>query len=64
MTIDIYKAIGKLPIIPKRGFVLPNMHYCGVYNPLNKQLVYDKNGNILKLHTKFNRKNRWNMCST
>ena len=48
MTIDIHKAIGKLPIIPKRGFVLPNMNYCGAYNPLNKQLIYDKNGNILK----------------
>ena len=48
MTIDIHKAIGKLPIIPKRGFVLPNMHYCGAYNPLNKQLIYDKNGNILR----------------
>ena len=48
MTIDIHKAIGKLPIIPKRGFVLPNMNYCGAYNPLEKQLVYDKNGNILK----------------
>ena len=47
MTIDIHKAIGKLPI-PKRGFVLPNMHYCGAYNPLDKQLVYDKNGNILR----------------
>ena len=48
MTIDIHKAIGKLPIIPKRGFVLPHMNYCGVYNPLEKQLIYDKNGNILK----------------
>ena len=48
MTIDIHKAIGKLPIIPKRGFVLPNMHYCGAYNPLYKQLIYDKNGNILR----------------
>ena len=48
MTIDIHKAIGKLPIIPKRGFVLPNMNYCGAYNPLDKQLIYDKNGNILK----------------
>ena len=48
MTIDIHKAIGKLPIIPKKGFVLPNMHYCGTYNPLHKQLIYDKNGNILK----------------
>ena len=27
MTIDIHKAIGKLPIIPKRGFTLPNMHF-------------------------------------
>ena len=48
MTIDIHKAIGKLPIIPKKGFVLPNMHYCGAYNPLDKQLIYDKKGNILK----------------
>ena len=48
MTIDIHKAIGKLPIIPKRGFVLPDMNYCGAYNPLDKQLIYDKNGNILK----------------
>ena len=48
MTIDIHKAIGKLPIIPKRGFVLPNMNYCGAYNPLNEQIIYDKNGNILK----------------
>ena len=48
MTIDIHKAIGKLPIIPKRGFVLPNMNYCSAYNPLDKQLIYDKNGNILR----------------
>ena len=48
MTVDIHKAIGKLPIIPKRGFTLPNMHFCGPYNPLDKQLIYDKNGNILK----------------
>ena len=48
MTIDIHKAIGKLAIIPKRGFVLPNMNYCGAYNPLDKQLIYDKNGNILR----------------
>ena len=47
-TIDIHKAIGKLPIIPKRGFTLPNMNYCGPYIPLNKQLIYDKNGNILR----------------
>ena len=48
MTIDIHKVIRKLPIIPKRGFVLPNMNYCGAYNPLDKQLIYDKNGNILR----------------
>ena len=48
MTIDIHKAIGKLPIIPKRGFTLPNMHYCGPYNNLIKQLIYDQNGNILR----------------
>ena len=46
--IDIHKAIGKLPIIPKRGFILPNMHYCGPYNPLEKQLIYDQKGNILR----------------
>ena len=46
MTIDIHNAIGKLPIIPKRGFTLPNMNYCGPYNPLNEQLIYDKNSNI------------------
>ena len=48
MTIDIHKAIRKLPIIPKKGFTLPNMNYCGPYNPLNKQVIYDKNENILK----------------
>ena len=48
MTIDIHKAIGKLPIIPKRGFVLPNINYCGPYNPLEKQLIYGQKGNILK----------------
>ena len=34
MTIDIHKAIGKLPIIHKKEFVLPNMNYCGPFNPL------------------------------
>ena len=48
MSIDIYKAIGKLPLIPKKGLVFPNMHYCGPYNPLNKQLIHDKDGKILK----------------
>ena len=48
MTIDIHVKIGKLPIIPKRSFVLPNMHYCGPYNNLTKQLIYDQEGNILR----------------
>ena len=48
MTIDIHKAIGKLPIIPKKGFTLPNYNYCGPYDPLNKQVIYNKNGNIIK----------------
>ena len=48
MTIDIHEKIGKLPIIPKRGFTLPNMHYCGPYNSLKKQLIYDQKGNILR----------------
>ena len=48
MAIDIHKAIGKLPIIPKKGFTLPNMNYCGPFNPLSEQLIYDKDGNILK----------------
>ena len=46
--IDLHKAIGKLPIIPKRGFTLPNMHYCGPYNPLNLQLEYNNEGRITK----------------
>ena len=48
MTIDIHKAIGKLPIIPKKWFTLPNMKYCGPYNPLDKQVIYDEKGNIVK----------------
>ena len=48
MTIDIHEKIGKLPIIPKRGFVLSNMNYCGPYNNLSKQLIHDQKGNILR----------------
>ena len=48
MTIDIHEKIGKFLFIPKRGFVLPNMNYCGAYNPLEKQLIYDQKGNILR----------------
>ena len=48
MTIDIHEKIGKLPIIPKKGFVLPNMRFCGPFNPLEEQLIYDEKGSILK----------------
>ena len=48
MTIDIHKAIGKLVIILKRGFTLPNYNYCDPYNPLNSQVIYDKKENIIK----------------
>ena len=48
MPIDIHEKIGKLPFIPKRGFVLPNMRYCGPSNDLKSQLIYDQKGNILR----------------
>ena len=48
MTIDIHENIGNLPIIPKRGLVLPNMNYYGPYNNLSKQLIHDQKGNILR----------------
>ena len=46
--IDIHEKIGKLPIIPKRGSTLSNMHYCGPYNPLEKQVICNQKGNILR----------------
>ena len=52
MTIDIHKAIGKLPIIPKRGFVPPT-YKLGPKNPLDDQIDYDKPlGTIHKIHVK------------
>ena len=36
--IDIHALIGKLPILPKKVFVLPWHKYTGPYNPLDKQL--------------------------
>ena len=56
MTIDIHEKIGKLPFIPKRGFVLPNMVYCGPVNPIHKQLIYHQKGNILRYIQKPTRK--------
>ena len=53
MTIDIHKAIGKLTIIPKRGFVPPTYKFLGPYNPLNDQIDYDKRlGTIHKILVK------------
>ena len=46
-SLDIHKAIGKLPKL-KSGFTLPGHKHTGSYNPLDKQLKYDKNiGQIL-----------------
>ncbi len=50
--IDIHKLIGKLPVIPKKGFVLPGHKYTGPYNPLDKQL--DKNDKPIKGQEPFN----------
>ena len=47
---DLHKAIGKLPK-PKKGWTLPGHNYTGPYNPLEKQLSYDrKTGKILKIY--------------
>ena len=49
---DIHKVIGKLPLRPKKGFVLPGHKYTGPYNPLSQQL--DENDNPLPGHEPFN----------
>lgn len=46
--LSVHDVIGKLPR-PKRGFVLPNMNYAGPFNPLEKQLEFDRQGNITKI---------------
>ena len=49
---DIHKAIGKFPK-PKSGSTLLGHKYTGPYNPLGKQLKYDKNtGQILEIYDK------------
>lgn len=45
---DIHKLIGKLPR-PSKGFVVPGKKYCGPYNPLEKQVRFDEEGNILEV---------------
>ena len=36
--VDIHKEIGKIPVRPKKGFVLPKHRYTRPYNPLHLQL--------------------------
>ena len=49
-AIDIHKAIGKIPK-PKAGWAPGKYKYIGPYNPLDKQLEYDKNtGQVTKWH--------------
>ena len=46
--LDIHKAIGKLPK-PKRGWTPSKYKYMGPYNPLEKQLEYNKStGEVTK----------------
>ena len=48
--LDIHKAIGKIPK-PKAGWTPGRYKYMGPYNPLDKQLEYDKNtGEVTKWH--------------
>ena len=49
---DIYKAIAKLPK-PESVFTLPGHKYTGPYNPLDKQLKYDKDtGKTIEIYDK------------
>ena len=49
-NIDIHEMIGKLPR-PKAGWTPSKYKYMGAYNPLDKQLEYDKNtGEVTKWH--------------
>ena len=51
-SIDIHKAIGKLPK-PKAGWVLPGHKYTGPYNDLENQVKYNpKTGQILEIYDK------------
>ena len=46
--VDIHNAI--LKVAPKKGFVLPGHRYTGPGNPLQKQVRWDDNGNILHIY--------------
>ena len=48
--VDIHKLIGKIPK-PKAGWTPGKYKYMGPYNPLDKQLEYDRNtGEVTKWH--------------
>ena len=48
-SVDIHKAIGRLPK-PKAGWTLPGHKYTGPYNNLENQVWYDKNtGEIIRI---------------
>ena len=51
-ALDIHKMIGKIRFRPKKGFVAPGGYaYLGPYNPLNKQVIYNKDtGEIYKIN--------------
>ena len=46
--LDIHNAI--LKVAPKKGFVMPGHHFTGPGNPLDKQVRWDDNGNILHIY--------------
>ena len=49
--VDIHNIIGKIPFRPSKGFVAPGYRYLGPYNPLEKQVTYNKDtGEIYKIH--------------
>ena len=47
-SLDIHNAI--LKVAPKKGFVLPGHKFTGPGNPLEKQVRWDDNGNILHIY--------------
>ena len=51
-VLDIHKMIGKIPFRPSKGFVVPGGYrYLGPYNPLEKQVSYNKDtGEIYKIN--------------
>ena len=42
------KLLENYQLFQKKGFTIPNMAFCGPSNPLERQLIYDQKGNILK----------------